>query len=219
MPGFVGATTRADPEASMTTLLLPGLGGSGPGHWQALWQEVSPEARPVEQENWNAPDLESWLERVAAEVDRAPGAILVGHSLACALVAHLAERRRDLLIGGALLVAPADVDDRTRTPASVASFAPMPLERLPFPSIVVGSSNDPFVSIGRAMLFAYAWGSRFVHLRDSGHINVASGFGPWPDGYRLARQLQDKRERRPDLRVIEGARYPHITGALSSWLR
>ena len=113
------------------------------------------------------------MDTVAAELDRAPGSLLVAHSLACALVAHLAERRPDLLIGGALLVAPADVDDRIRTPPSVAGFAPMPLERLPFPSIVVGSSNDPTVSISRAMLFAYAWGSRFVHLRDSGHINVA----------------------------------------------
>lgn len=198
----------------MTTLLLPGLGGSGPGHWQALWQESAPDACLVTQDEWNAPELEPWLKNLAAGVDRSPGAVLVAHSLACALVAHLAERRRDLLIGGALLVAPADVDDRTRTPGSVASFAPMPLERLPFPTIVVGSSNDPTVSIGRAMLFAYAWGSRFVHLRDSGHINTASGFGPWPDGYRLARQLQETRGRRPGLRVVEGARYPQIAGAL-----
>jgi len=142
----------------MTTLLLPGLGGSGPGHWQSLWRESSPEAELVGQDDWNAPDLDGWIERVATAVDRAPGALIVAHSLACALVAHLVERRSDLLIGGALLVAPADVDDRTRTPASVASFAPIPLERLPFPSIVVGSSNDPTVSIGRAMLFAYALG-------------------------------------------------------------
>jgi len=192
----------------MTTLLLPGLGGSGPGHWQALWREASPDAELVEQDDWNAPDLDGWVARVAAAVDRAPGALIVAHSLACALVAHLAERRPDLLIGGALLVAPADVDDQTRTPASVVSFAPIPLERLPFPSIVVGSSNDPTVSIGRAMLFAYAWGSRFVHLRDSGHINVASGFGRWPDGQRLAKQLRTTRGRRPELRIVEGARYP-----------
>jgi predicted alpha/beta hydrolase family esterase len=196
----------------MTTLLLPGLGGSGPGHWQALWREAAPDAHLVEQQDWNTPDLESWTDRAAEEIEQAPGAVLVAHSLGCALVAHRAERRRDLLIGCALLVAPADVDDRLRTPASVESFAPMPLERLPFPSIVVGSSNDPTVSIARAMLFAYAWGSRFVHLRDSGHINLASGFGRWPDGYRLARQLKEKRERRPGLRVIGGARYPHLTG-------
>ena len=192
----------------MTTLLLPGLGGSGPGHWQALWRESSPDAHLVEQDSWNAPVLDAWIERAAAEIERAPGAVLVAHSLACALVAHLSERRPDLLIGGALLVAPADVDDRMRTPGTVASFAPMPLERLSFPSIVVGSSNDPTVSIGRAMLFAYAWGSRFVHLRDSGHINVASGFGPWLDGHRLAKQLKETRGRRPDLRLIEAGRYP-----------
>jgi predicted alpha/beta hydrolase family esterase len=194
----------------MTTLLLPGLGGSGPDHWQALWRESAPDARLVGQRDWNKPDLERWIERAAEEIEQAPGATLVAHSLGCALVVHLAERRRDLLIGSALLVAPADVDDRLRIPACVASFAPMPLQRLPFPSIVVGSSNDPTVSIGRAMLFAYAWGSRFVHLRDSGHINVASGFGPWPDGPRLARQLKERRDRRPGLRVIGGARYPHL---------
>jgi hypothetical protein len=198
----------------MTTLLLPGLGGSGPGDWQALWRESSREgARLVEQPDWKTPDLEAWIDNVAAELERAPGAVLVAHSLGCALVAHLADRRPDLLIGGALLVAPADVDDRLRTPASVAGFAPMPLERLPFPSIVVGSSNDPTVSIARAMLFAYAWGSRFVHLRDSGHINVASGFGPWPDGARLAAQLRQKSGRRLGLRVVEGARYPHAARA------
>jgi predicted alpha/beta hydrolase family esterase len=205
----------------MTILLLPGLGGSGPGHWQALWRETDPQARLVEQTDWNAPSLNSWLDLVAAEVDQAPGALLVAHSLACALVAHLAERRADLLIGGALLVAPADVDDRTRTPRSVASFAPMPLERLPFPSIVAGSSNDPTVSIGRSMLFAYAWGSRFVHLRDSGHVNVASGFGPWPDGHRLAKLLRQTPARRGSLRIVEStaARHPHEAGARSSSLR
>ena len=51
----------------MTTLLLPGLGGSGPGHWQALWRETDPEAKLVEQNDWKAPELDSWMERVAAE--------------------------------------------------------------------------------------------------------------------------------------------------------
>src|SRR5258706_12207517 len=111
----------------MTTLLLPGLGGSGPDHWQALWRESVHDAHLVEQQDWSRPDLESWCDHAAEAIEQAPGAIIVAHSLSCALVAHLAERRRDLLIGGALLVAPADVDDRLRTPASVASFAPMPL--------------------------------------------------------------------------------------------
>jgi len=202
----------------MTTLLLPGLGGSGPRHWQSLWLRSDTTAQVVEQDDWDRPDLESWITRAASAIEQTPDAILVAHSLACALVAHLAAARPDLSIGGALLVAPADVDDRARMPAVTAGFAPMPLHRLPFPSIVVGSSNDPTVSIARAMLFAYGWGARFVHLRDSGHINVESGHGHWPDGHRLARQVQAMSRRRPDLRVVQPARYPPLTGALSSWL-
>jgi uncharacterized protein len=192
----------------MTTLILPGLNGSGPAHWQRWWLGQDRDARLVEQHDWERPELGAWLNTAALALEAWPGAILVAHSLACALVAHLADTRPDLSIGGALLVAPADVDDRLRTPIEAESFAPLPLERLPFPAIVVGSSNDPYVSIGRAMLFAYSWGARFVHLRDSGHINAESGFGPWTDGLRLAKRLRDAPERRtPRLRVVPPA-YP-----------
>jgi len=158
----------------------------------------------VEQADWHRPRLAPWADALAEALEEQPGAIVVAHSLGCALVAHMAVLRPDLLIGGALLVAPADVEDRTRTPDRVESFAPLPLVRLPFPSIVVGSSNDPYVSIGRAMMFAYAWGAKFVHLRDSGHINVESGFGPWPDGARLVRRLAKGGESpRPYLQVVQ----------------
>jgi predicted alpha/beta hydrolase family esterase len=188
----------------MTTLILPGLGGSGPQHWQTWWFAQDSFSCIVHQDDWHRPDLDAWVDRLAHEVGRAPGALLVAHSLACSLVAHLAVRRPDLHIGGALLVAPADVEDPTRVPAEVESFAPMPLDRLGFPTMVVGSSNDPFVSIGRAMMFAYSWGARFVHLRDSGHINAESGFGPWPDGLRLARRLTDAAPtRRPHLQLLK----------------
>lgn len=174
----------------MTTLILPGLGGSGTGHWQRWWLDKDPEARLVEQDDWETPDLQAWIEKLLAAIDERPGAVLVAHSLACALVAHLAARRPDAWVAGALLVAPADVDDRTRMPPAVESFAPMPLAPLPFPSIVVGSSSDPTASIARTMFFSHAWGARFVHLGASGHINIQSGFGPWPDGLILARRLR-----------------------------
>jgi uncharacterized protein len=190
----------------MTTLILPGLGGSGAGHWQRWWLAQDREARLLEQPDWDNPDLDAWTASLASAVEENPGVILVAHSLACALVAHFGMKRPDLLVGGALLVAPADVDDRTRTTRAVESFAPLPLEPLPFPSIVVGSSDDPFVSIGRAMLFAHAWGSKFVHLRESGHINTASGFGPWPDGPRLAKRIAELGERRrPHLHIVQAS--------------
>ena len=188
----------------MSTLILPGLGGSGPGHWQNWWLSQDPDAILVEQADWNAPDIESWIERASSAIEEYPYSLLVAHSLSCALVAHLAVRRPDLPIAAALLVAPADVDDRLRTPLAVESFSPLPLERLPYASVLVGSSNDPTVSIGRAMAFSHAWGARFIHLRDSGHINAESGFGPWPDGLRLAGRLREQVEpRRPYLRLVQ----------------
>lgn len=187
----------------MTHLIIPGLGGSPAGHWQHWWLREDVSAVQVDQSDWDSPDLDAWSATLANAIEDHPGAVLVAHSLGCALVAHLSQSRSDLDVGGALLVAPADVDDRLRISARIDGFRPMPLERLPFPAIVVGSSNDPFVSIGRAMLFSHAWGARFVHLRDSGHINLASGFGAWPDGLRLARRLSREVRRRPVLKLIQ----------------
>jgi predicted alpha/beta hydrolase family esterase len=170
-------------------LIIPGLGGSGEHHWQTHLERSHPGAERVYQDDWDNPELAYWLDRVAAVVARTPGAVLVAHSLGCPLVAHLAHRRPGLPIGGALLVAPADVDSARHTPEHIRAFAPIPLERLPFRSVVVGSRNDPYMSFARAREVAFAWGAGFVDAGAVGHINVESGFGPWPDGERLLAQL------------------------------
>ena len=77
----------------MKLLIVPGLGGSGPDHWQSHWARSYPGARRVEQPDWNRPVRSLWLEQLAAAVERMPGAMLVGHSLGCVLVADLARRR------------------------------------------------------------------------------------------------------------------------------
>ena len=64
----------------------------------------------------------------------------------------------------------------------------MPLNRLPFPSIVVASSNDPHVTLDRAHQFAAAWGSRFVNIGVAGHISDT--VGPWPEGLGLLDQMR-----------------------------
>ena len=166
-------------------LIVPGLGGSGPEHWQSHWERSYPQAQRVEQADWNRPVRADWLSRLTQALRDAPGAILVGHSLGCALIAHLAWRRPDLAIGGALLVAPADVDDDDRVPRDVRDFAPMPLARLPFRAAVVASTNDPYMGLERARTLAKAWGTRFVNAGACGHINIAAGFGPWPAGEAL----------------------------------
>ena len=68
----------------------------------------------------------------------------------------------------------------------------MPQQRLSFPSIVVASETDPYVSIDRAEEFSRSWGSRFVNLGPAGHINVASGHGPWDQGLLLLEELREE---------------------------
>ena len=88
-------------------------------------------------------------------------------------------------VRASFLVSPSDVDSREHTPDSVRSFAPMPLQRLPFRSYVVASSNDPFVTLARATEFADAWGADLVNIGPCGHINGDSNLGDWPHGKEL----------------------------------
>ena len=174
-----------------TILISPGLGGSGPEHWQSLWEKKYPGAQRVVQRDWEDPVLAEWVAALDDKVtqSRMP-VVVVAHSLSCALVAHWVQQYKRS-IAGAFLVSPADVDSEAHTPAIVRSFSPMPLVRFPFSSIVVASSNDPYVDLARAEHFAACWGSRFVNGGAAGHINVASGYGEWPEGERqLAALLQ-----------------------------
>jgi predicted alpha/beta hydrolase family esterase len=173
----------------MQILIVPGLGGSGPEHWQSHWERSCPGASRVLQSDWNRPVRALWLERLVAAIERGPGAILVGHSLGCALIAELAARRPDLRIGGALLVAPADADRAHFVSPRVSEFAPMPRAKLPFRAVVVASTNDPYMAIDRARFLAKAWGAGLVNAGPCGHINVAAGFGPWPAGEKILDEL------------------------------
>ncbi|HEX7671895.1 MAG TPA: alpha/beta hydrolase [Polyangiaceae bacterium] len=176
--------------ARPTVLVAPGFGDSGPDHWQTIWQKRHGYIR-VEQSDWNRPERAAWVECLARAVRAAaPGpVVIVAHSLACAMVAHFAGANPTSPVAGALLVAPADVDSEMHTPDEVRNFAPLPLERLPFPSIVVASRTDPYVRFKRAEEIASMWGARFVDAGRAGHINPDSGFGEWPEGYRLLEEL------------------------------
>jgi predicted alpha/beta hydrolase family esterase len=171
------------------TLLIPGVNGSGPGHWQRWWLANDPDAHFVRQDDWDRPRLSAWLSVVRKEIAAAPGSLIVAHSLGCLLVPHLrAEDGRN--VGAALLVAPADVEDATWTQPTIAAFGPVPLRELPFPSIVVASRNDPYVSFSRAREFADAWGGQLFDAGYAGHINVQSGHGAWAEGLALGRSLK-----------------------------
>jgi predicted alpha/beta hydrolase family esterase len=167
------------PRSNPPLLIVPGLGGSDSDHWQSHWEQIHPGATRVAQHDWDNPDLESWLQQLHRHVAQTPHAVLVGHSLGCVLIA------------GALLVAPADVDFAERLAATVLSFTPTPLRPLPFPALVVASTNDPYITLGRARELADAWRAKLVNVGACGHINSAAGFGRWRGGDRVLIELQD----------------------------
>ncbi|MFI6447121.1 RBBP9/YdeN family alpha/beta hydrolase [Kitasatospora sp. NPDC050543] len=178
-------------EQQPSYLLVPGYQNSGPEHWQSHWEREDPAFRRLEQADWDRPDQEDWVARLdeAVRAHRGP-LVLVAHSLGCATVARWAARTPAGAAGqvvGALLVAPADID-HAEVPELIA-FRPVALEPLPFPSTVVASSNDPWVTLDRARLFAGSWGSRFVELGAYGHLNSYSGLGSWPRGRELLAEL------------------------------
>jgi len=178
-------------DVAATVLVLPGWQNSGPRHWQTLWEQQNPIFLRVQQRDWEFPHREWWLERITAEVKQSPAPIVfAAHSLGCIALAHWCKAAPGEVgrIKGALLVAPADVD-RSDSPKQLKDFAPVPRDLLPFPSIVVASNNDPYLTPERAREFSRAWGSRYVDIGAAGHVNGESGLGDWPEGKRLLRVL------------------------------
>jgi uncharacterized protein len=173
----------------LVVLTVPGYTGSGPGHWQTLWEQENPEFVRVEQADWDQPELNGWVETLHHSVLGADAPVfLVGHSCGAATVVHWASRHGPGPVVAALLVAPADADDPDALEA-VRAFAPLPIVELPFPTVLVTSDNDPHLSLERAQELATAWGSHIEVLPGAGHLNTSSGHGPWPEGRRLLTEL------------------------------
>jgi uncharacterized protein len=168
--------------------ILPGLNNSGPQHWQTYWENEYGFIR-INQRNWDTPVCEDWISTIDETISGYPleQVILIGHSLACCTIVHWANKYKRR-IKAALLVGPSDVDAPSY-PKGTTGFMPMPLNKLPFNSIVIASNNDEYVSNERAHLFADSWGSQIVNVGDKGHINSASNLGNWPQGYAILQTL------------------------------
>jgi len=166
-------------------IIVPGWCDSGPGHWQRLWAEQLPRAARVQQDDWIAPARSAWVASIARTILQQSGPVVIAaHSLGCIATTHLPPAAVER-IRGALLVAPADPERRS----VLADFSPVPHQALPYRSIIVASSNDPYCPIRTAGAYARAWGSEFVRLQNAGHINLEAGFGPWPLGLALLQSL------------------------------
>lgn len=167
-----------------SVLILPGIGNSGCEHWQSLWEASNASFRRVVQRDWDRPARSDWVESLEKAVSAAGSqTVLVAHSLACLVVAHWAAQYRQR-IQGALLVAVPDPQG-PNFPKEATGFSPVPKQPLPFKSIVVASSDDPYGTIEHSSECASAWRSRLVTVGAAGHINASSGLGRWSEGFEL----------------------------------
>ncbi|HSW20776.1 MAG TPA: alpha/beta fold hydrolase [Ramlibacter sp.] len=179
-----------------TILIIPGLRDHVPEHWQTLLAAKLPKVvsvAPLEHDKLSCTARVDAIDRALAGIEGP--VVIVAHSAGVMMVAHWAATRAPREIQGALLAAPADVE--TPMPAGYPTkdvlndhgWLPIPRAKLPFPSILAASSNDPLTQLERARGFAQAWGSRFVELGPQGHLNPASGHGEWPQAQEFIREL------------------------------
>ena len=166
-------------------LIIPGLGGSGPDHWQSRWERRLKTARRVQQRDWDRPNREEWRARIATAVEAAQKpVILVAYGLGVLSTVEAAVGDGSRIVGG-FFVAPPDPDQAQRILPELGRFAPFPTASLAFPSVLVASRNDPFCRFGSAEALARGWSADLIDAGQAGRIDAASGHGPWPEGLLL----------------------------------
>jgi predicted alpha/beta hydrolase family esterase len=215
------ALTRFDGDP-VRVLIIPGLHDSGHGHWQSWLQTQYKGAVRVRQQDWDAPDLQAWSDRIAQTLSR-PGRegkwVAVAHSFGTLALAHYLAQHQAAhsrgqnvaahagesvsLAGPALAPAGRIVSALMVAPADPHKFDVahrLPDQGLGIPATVIGSENDPWMPLARAQHWARQWGAGFVNLGQAGHINTESGFGPWPLARLKVDQLirDQQRQRRLD---------------------
>lgn len=187
---------------STRVLIVPGLGDSGPSHWQTWLQRQYRDSARVIQRNWQEPDLSAWADciKAALEKDRNSSWVAVAHSFGCLALAHHIHRSNstgaDHRIAHALMVAPANPKKFGLKSTDLGE------QGLGVSSTLIASEDDPWMSLNEALDWGRRWGGRCLNLGAVGHINAESGFNVWP----FARHLVDQQIRhRQRLSRIERA--------------
>lgn len=190
------------------TLIVPGLDGSPSPHWQDWWARTDPNAMIVDLPDPRRPVREAWEAALAVMILRYPDSILVGHSLGSVLIAQMLSRWSGLKVRGAMLVAPADPMAGLQDCQRIRRFGPLPDAALDVPTVLVASRDDPWMSFNRSRDLAEALGADLIDLGRAGHVNVASGFGPWPGGKVIRDRLLEQTGRISVLRRWFGHKAP-----------
>jgi predicted alpha/beta hydrolase family esterase len=196
----------------MTPLIIPGLRDHVAEHWQTLLAARLPQAVSLVPMGRSDLDCAARVAAIEAAVSAISGPVaLVAHSGGCIMVAHWVRQTRHAgRIHAALLATPPDFERPLPagypTPGALrdGGWLPVPRAPLPFPTLVVTSRNDPLGDAARVTALARDWGAACLDAGAVGHLNPASGFGPWP----LAEELIAALSRTPPaLPRIEAARH------------
>ena len=186
-------------SAMPAVLIVPGLRDHVDAHWQTLLaadlQARGRQVRTVPPMGRADLDCVAKVEAIEREMQAIDGpVVIVAHSGGCIMLAHWA-RRTQRAVHAALLATPPDFEAPmpagypTLDELEAHGWLPVPRAPLPFPSITAASRNDPLARYERVQALAGDWGSRLVDLGEVGHLNPASGHGPWPQGMALIDRL------------------------------
>ncbi len=186
-----------------TTLLVPGLDGGGEGHWLSWFEAAIPGTRRVSSPDCKNPDLSAWSALMRWHLQSSDEPVwIIAHGFGCLAAVRAAFDCADS-VEGALLVAPFDPDN-------LRLAWMLPEEPLGFPATIVASTNDPHLRLSKAAFWAGYWSCDFVNAGRVGGIDLAAGFGPWPEG--LFHELQ--RSPAALVRRTAGRETPHLSRAI-----
>lgn len=177
------------------TVIVPGVGGSDTQHWQTWLQKQLPYSSRVQQQDWHLPILSKWVASLVSHIKQISEPIqIIAHSFGClttiAALNQYPELRKH--IRSILLVAPANPARFSQHGFALAHENLSPLfmhYQLDLPALMVVSENDPWLSYDDAIHYAAYWKTPYINQGMAGHINVASGFGPWPQVWEYIQQL------------------------------
>jgi uncharacterized protein len=174
-------------SSETSILVIAGHMGAGADHWQTRLISKLSSAQLVEQADWLHGSLPVAINALVEAVAAAEKPVVfVAHSVGASLVAHsvAALTMRDVIqkVRGAYLVVPPSETALLTLSGIDPLFANVPRNPLPFPSLLVATSNDPHSRMEDSASLALAWGSLLVEAGEAGHIDHTSGHGPWPEG-------------------------------------
>lgn len=177
-------------DTTYTYINVPGLGGSGDRHWQTYWERAFTEIDRVEQSDWDHPDCETWVNQLHKTLLKHAGKsiVLIGHSLGCVTILHAAAANKLPGVVAVFLVAMPDVE-RADFPKECSGFTPMPRIKLPFPSLMIASENDPYITSSDLKKWADIIGSNFISVGEREHIGTKANLGYWEEGQGLFKEF------------------------------